>query len=247
MKKSIVSFLFFFLAVTLYADDDVNILFIGNSICYGATLQNPAAEAPPVKAGEYIEQKTGRHVHVCNCGVSGTTTTDFLPVCTHQFPNVVKNADALYKLKGRLFFSISLGTNDSSEDCFGGAAVPEQYYTNLQVIVDELLRRYPKATVVLQYPIWYSPNTYNGARYMQKGLKRLASYIPMIDRLVEHYAQDKKQRVVAGSKRGFDFFKENYTLFTAEQGNVGVFHLHPNKAGAEELAKIWSEGILKVL
>lgn len=245
MKKISIVFLLLILSVAIKAADDLNIVFIGNSISYGATLQNPSTEAAPVRACEYIEQ-TGQKVHYRNCGVSGMTTVDFLPACTHQFPNVVKNADELSKLKGKLIFSISLGTNDSSDDCFGAPVVAEQYYTNLQVIIDELLNRYPKATVVIQYPIWYSPNTYNGARYMQKGLNRLQTYPAMIDLLAKHYLQLNKH-VFSGSKRGFDFFKENYKLFTAENGNAGIFYLHPNKEGAVELGKIWAEGILKLL
>lgn len=247
MRKTLISLLFLFLTGTVIGADDLNIVFIGNSITYGATLEDPATEATPVKACKYIEQQTGRKVNYRNCGVGGMTTVDFLPACTHQFPNVIKNADEISKLKGKLIFSISLGTNDSSDDCFGSPVVPEQYYTNMQVIIDELLRHYPKALVVVQYPIWYSPNTYNGARYMQKGLNRLQTYPEMIDRLIEHYAQTGKSQVFPGSKRGYDFFKENYKLFTAEKGNAGVFYLHPNKDGAVELGRIWSEGILKIL
>lgn len=248
MKNTILTLLAFLLTFSVQAaEKDLNIIFIGNSICEGATLHDRKAEAPPVKASEYIQQQTGKVVNFKNCGVSGMTTVDFLPSGNRKFPNVVKAAEELYKLPGQLIFSIALGTNDSSDDCYGAPVVPEQYYTNLKAIVDELLLRYPKAKVVLQYPIWYSPTTYNGARYMQKGLNRLKSYIPQIDKLVEHYAQARKQQVFGGSKKGWDFFKENYKLYTTEQGNAGLFYLHPNKEGAMELAKIWSEGILNIV
>ena len=247
MKKIFIAFLLVWFAATTQAADDLNIIFIGNSISFGATLDDPDTEAAPVRACEFLRQQTGRIVNYRNCGVSGMTTVDFLPAGTHQFPNVVKNADDLSKMKGKLIFSISLGTNDSSEGCFGAPVVGEQYYTNLQAIIDELLRRYPKALFVIQYPIWYSPNTYNGARYLQKGLDRLDCYPPMIDRLVQHYAEDGKPQIIGGSKRGYTLFKKNYKLYSTEEGNAGTFYLHPNKEGAIELGKIWCEGILKLL
>ena len=63
----------------LYAQG-VNIVYIGNSITQGALLKTPVTEAPPVQASQYIEQATKQSVAFRNCGVSGTTTLDFLPI-----------------------------------------------------------------------------------------------------------------------------------------------------------------------
>lgn len=71
----------------LYAQG-INIVYIGNSITQGALLKTPATEAPPVQASQYIEQATKQSVAFRNCGVSGATTLNFLPIAERQFPNV---------------------------------------------------------------------------------------------------------------------------------------------------------------
>ena len=89
----------------LYAQG-VNIVYIGNSITQGALLKTPVTEAPPVQASQYIEQATKQSVAFRNCGVSGTTTLDFLPIAERQFPNVKSAAQELSQRKGTLLFSI---------------------------------------------------------------------------------------------------------------------------------------------
>ena len=142
-----------------------------------------------------------------------------------------------------------LGTNDSAVRGPLGAPVhPVSYYTNVQAIVDALLDRYPKALVVLHRPTWYSPNTYNSSTYLAEGLKRLQSYSPMIDKLVEHYAVTSPDRVFLGDTLAFDYFKANHlTHLIPESGQAGTFYLHPNKSGARELGRFWSEAILRCL
>jgi hypothetical protein len=111
-----------------------------------------------------------------------------------------------------------------------------------------LLALYPQSKIVVQYPIWYSPNTYNGAMYLKAGLERLKSYYPMIEKLMAHYSITHPKQVFPGSTEAFDFFKENYsTHFTPEEGNAGTFYLHPNKKGAEVLGNYWGEAILKAI
>ncbi len=229
-------------------EKNINVVFIGNSITHGATLSDRDTQAPPIICGKLLGEKTGCEVIVRNCGVSGCTTLDFLSVSNRQWPNVIKNADELHTMKGTLVFSIMLGTNDSAMDgCFGSPVVPEQYYTNMKVIIDALLDRYKEAVVVVQYPLWYSPSTYNGSRYLLNGLKRLQSYYPMIDKLVEAYTAEKQQRVFAGNRQVFDAFKDKLELFTTETGNAGLFYLHPNEKGAAYLADFWAESIKKIL
>lgn len=86
----------------LYAQG-VNIVYIGNSITQGALLKTPVTEAPPVQASQYIEQATKQSVAFRNCGVSGTTTLDFLPIAERQFPNV---KSAAQELSQRCFFPL---------------------------------------------------------------------------------------------------------------------------------------------
>jgi hypothetical protein len=97
---------------------------------------------------------------------------------------------------------------------------------------------------VVNYPIWYSPNTYNGARYLQGGLSRLQRYFPEIDTLVSVYRSSAPGRVYAGSKEAFGDFKANYLQdYTPQQGHRGTFYLHPNATGAQKLGTYWAKAI----
>jgi|SRR6185312_910779 len=65
---------------------NINIVFIGNSITYGARLANPVAEAPPVAAVAYLRRQPGiGEVSWSNQGKSGATTVDFLPPASQLF------------------------------------------------------------------------------------------------------------------------------------------------------------------
>ena len=110
---------------------------------------------------------------------------------------------------------------------------PDQYQQNLKAIADSLLKEFPGCIIIFQHPIWYSPNTYNGAKYLQEGLSRLQTYIPKIDELVAGYAATHPKQVFIGDKKAFDYFKKHYlTDLTPENGHQGTFYLHPNKKGA---------------
>ena len=249
MKRLVIFLLWLGLDIGIYAQQPVNIVYIGNSITEGAYIQDKAKDAPPARASYYVEKRLGTKVEFRNCGVSGMTTLNFLPISENQFPNVLAAASELSKRGGVLLFSISLGTNDSAcTTTFGAPVPPEQYYTNLRVIIDELLKHFPDSRIVVQSPIWYSPNTYNSALYLNEGLKRLNSYLPMIPRLVESYAEANPGHVFLGDTQAFDFFKEHYLeLFRPEGGNAGTFYLHPNLKGADRLGEFWAEAILKAL
>ena len=126
-----------------------------------------------------------------------------------------------------------LGTNDSAITGPNGApASPAKYYENMKTIVDKLLALYPKCKIVLHRPVWYSPNTYNGAKYLEEGLNRLQSYYPELQALVLDYSKRFPGQVFMGDTDGFDYFKAHYKseLFP-EKGNAGTFYLHPNRKG----------------
>ena len=150
----------------------VNIVFIGDSITYGS---NTAKEQPSFYALTYLKSKLPNDsIKQANEGVSGMTTVDFLPGGT-RFKDVVKAAGNFYDDKdAQLLFSIMLGTNDSAMAGTNGAPVsPENYRLNLETIVNELFKKYPECKVVINHPLWYSPNTYNGAKYLAEGLGRV--------------------------------------------------------------------------
>ena len=223
--------------------DQINLLFIGNSITAGATLSSASTQAPPIVCGQLVEEVTGITTNVYNGGHSGITTWGFLPGRT-DFTKVV-NAAKAYKESngGKIFFSIMLGTNDSACTTTEGAPVSTSTYReNIKKIIDELIAQVPDCKILLNYPIWYSPNTHNGAMYLQEGLDRLRSYYPILDAIIEEYDQ-----VFAGNRGVWEYFEDNKVLFTKEAGNSGDFFLHPNVYGAKRLAEIWANSLLEIM
>jgi lysophospholipase L1-like esterase len=228
---------------------NLNIVFIGNSITYGAGLDSPATQAPPVVASAWLQRQKGTgEVNFSNQGHSGYTTLDFLP-STAAFIQVEQAAKAFKHNDALLIFSIKIGTNDSAVKGTHGAPVSVAVYrTNLKTITDQLLADFPNAVVIYQHPVWYSPNTQNGATYLQEGLSRLQTYIPVIDALAAEYKTARPNHVFVGDTKAFGYFKNNYlTGFQAEPGRQGTFYLHPNKQGAVALGEFWAKAIFKVL
>lgn len=231
----------------------VNIAFIGNSITCGATLSNPTTQCPPRRVQEIL-QSQGLTVNYINCAVSGYTTFHFLPVPPQSDGTGSRHAyvvDAIKSLSnnpGKLFVLIMLGTNDSAErNTLGAPVSTSTYYNNMKAIIDDIFSYNKEANVIVNYPIWYSPNTHNGATYLQAGLNRLKSYYPVIDSLVNYYQTQTVRRVFAGNKAAFTFFENNTACLTAESGYSGTFYLHPNVEGAKRLASFWAESILRHL
>jgi len=229
---------------------NLNLVFIGNSITHGSGLSDPANEAPPVVAAAYLRQQPGiGTITFSNQGYSGFTTVDFLPSTATAFTKVEQAANTFTDKQALLIFSVKLGTNDSAIQGPNGSPVsPEVYKQNLKTIADSLLKEFPGCIIIFQHPIWYSPNTYNGAKYLEEGLLRLQSYIPQIDQLVADYAKTYPKQVFIGDKKGFGYFKKHYlTDLQPEQGHQGTFYLHPNKQGAIALGDFWGEAINKVI
>jgi lysophospholipase L1-like esterase len=225
---------------------DLNIVYIGDSITAGGQMSDPATEAPPATASDWLaKQKDIGKVKFSNQGVSGFTTVDFLPSTHTVFINVDKAAKALDDKQAALIFSIMLGTNDSACQGPNGSPVSAgQYHDNLKTIIDSLLKSFPGCKIIIQRPIWYSPNTYNGARYLQEGLTRLQSYFPEIDKLIAEYALSNPKHVFASGGEAFQYFEANYlTDSNPEQGREGIFYLHPNKKGSVSLGNIWAAAI----
>jgi hypothetical protein len=228
---------------------DLNIVFIGNSITYGANLERPETDAPPViVAKNWAQQGSIGAIAFSNQGHSGYTTLDFLPHTT-AFDKAETGARAFGNKQALLIFSIDLGTNDSAIKGPNGAPVaPKDYRSNLKTISDALLKDFPGCVVMINHPIWYSANTYNGAMYLQEGLARLQSYFPEIDSLVADYRKLPHNRVFVGDVIAFDYFKTNYlTDLTPEEGHQGTFYLHPNKTGAIALGNFWGAAIYRTV
>ena len=226
----------------------VNIVFIGNSITAGATLQDRANQAPPAVVKQELSKTFGEGtIEIANVAVSGSTTTDWQPG-GKMFSSAVKAADAFLADKGAtLVFSISLGTNDSAVRGVNGSALSnEDFRKNLTVIVDSLLSRYPLAEVLLNTPIWYSQNVYNSAEYLVEGQRRLKSYIGDISEVVSNYRKNRVTRVHLGEDH-WDYFDADASLFTPERGKAGAFYLHPNKNGAAKLGSFWASELASII
>lgn len=229
---------------------NLNIVFIGNSITHGAGLKDWKTEAPPNQTVKYLQQQTGiGMVDFANQGYSGHTTVDFLPATAKDFPKVEEAARAFTNKNALLIFSIILGTNDSAVQGPNGAPVSkEDYQNNLQTIVGQLLADFPGCKVVVQQPTWYSPNTHNRSTYMQEGLTRLQSYFPKIKAAVKSFAKTNPGQVFMGDTDAFGFFRKNAEqYFQHENGQDGIFYLHPNKEGAIILGNYWGKAIYKRL
>lgn len=253
MKKTLVIMAALCLAMTVGAKvkkEKISIVFIGNSITQGVKLKEPKMECPPAQCVEFLKAQEGIELMgYSNNGVSGKTTYDFLPATGTFFNKVTAKADSLYTLKGKLVFSMMLGTNDSAVKGPHGAPVSgAQYFTNMRSIIDELMERYPKALFILHQPTWYSLNTYNTSMYLREGLERLHGYTAQLEKLVEHYAKKNPNHVFMGDTDAYSYFEKNYlTDFTPEEGKAGTFYLHPNAKGAKALGEFWGKAVKKVL
>lgn len=230
---------------------NINVVFIGNSITQGVLMDKPSHDAPPVKAALYLtKQPSVASVKYSNQGVSGCTTLDYLPQTETLFPKAKAAADAFAdETWATLVFSIMLGTNDSAiSGPHGAPASADQYKENMTTIINQLLALYPNCRIVLNRPVWYSPNTYNGAMYLKAGLERLQSYYPVLQSLVTDYSTRFPGQVFMGDTEAFDYFKTNYkTDLVPEDGNAGTFYLHPNVKGAAILGEYWGKAIMKCL
>ena len=250
MKRTLLSFFLMLacLAGKAQSDEPINLVFIGNSITQGITLSDMANQNPCVQAGKVIEQQTGRTVVVKNHGHSGASTYNFQAPSSGWLNNAVNDAKALNGQPGPLFVSIMMGTNDSAERGPTGAPVSTtNYYNNMKGIIEYVLSNCSKAVVIVQYPIWYSPNTENSSLYGQAGLNRLKSYHPIIDDLVSYFSETQPGRVYAGSREPYYFFENKTQYFTPENGNQGTFYLHPNPTGAVKLGEFWAKSIISHL
>jgi lysophospholipase L1-like esterase len=228
---------------------NVNVVFIGDSITQGVQLSDPATEAPPATAIAWLRKQSDLGtVEFSNQGHSGYTTLDFLPG-GNTFTKVEEAANAFTDKNALLVFSVKLGTNDSAIHGPHGAPVsPDNYIQNVKIITDKLLADFPKAIIIFEHPIWYSPNTYNGSKYLQEGLSRLQSYVPKLDSLAGAYAAANPKHVFVGDKKAFSYFEKHHlTELIAENGKQGTFYLHPNQTGAVSLGEFWGKAIERVV
>lgn len=224
------------------AGRNVDLIFIGDSITWHKTPAN--------SAGEFLRTCEGiGEVRVCNEAHNGHTTLNYLP---ENGPNEQGIRQAWESLGGEtngnlIVFSIMLGTNDSAfKGPLGAPVATTNYHANLKLLIERWHKLAPGAIFVVNYPIWYSSNTHNGACYLQDGQDRLRSYFPEIKSLVAEFAQTLPGKVFEGSDEGWEYFEKTHLeTMGHEKGPAGVFFLHPNRNGGMQLGKFWGKVIYR--
>jgi lysophospholipase L1-like esterase len=249
IKSVLITLLSLALCFTKQPARKIAIIYIGDSITYGAGLNN-RDKAPAVIASREIKKKLAADILFSNQGKSGFTTVDFLPSSRSAYLQVVEAAKTFQKNQDyELVFSVMLGTNDSAEEGPNGSPVtPGAYRANLQIITDSLLDLFPDCKIIIHRPVFYSKNTYNRSKYLSGGLERLQQYFPQITALVSVNAKLHSHHVFMGDELAFSAFKKHpEELLQPENGRMGIFYLHPNEKGAAMLGKYWAKAIQKIL
>lgn len=236
-----------------------NVVFIGNSITYGAKHQQRELTAPPAQCARWLSAQEGIDtVYFENCGRSGRTTYHFLPDKEAVIPagdktyfsDVVAKASELMKTNPGLplLFSIMLGTNDSVERPKNKHTTPEDYAKNLCSIIDSLLNLWPEAHVVLNKPIYYTPDyhTKGGSIASKKSLRLIGDYYNMFESVVNNC---KPGHVHIGDSDAYKYFKKNWRtdVFEEKDARGKSYWLHPNEQGAVRLAEFWGKALLPVM
>lgn len=252
------SFIIFHLSFS-FAQRSANIVFIGNSITYGALHQQRDATAPPSQCARWLTQQEGVDtVYFRNCGRSGKTTYHFLPNAADVVPAgdktyfgdvVAQTRELVTAHPGQpLIFSIMLGTNDTVERPKNSHTSPDDYVKNLTAIIDSLLTLWPDAHVVLNKPTWYYPDyhTKGGSIASKKSLKLIAAYYDCFPQVVRNCKED---HVHIGDAEAYDYFRQHYKtdVFEEKDARGKSYWLHPNEQGARRLAEYWGKALLPVL
>jgi len=217
-----------------------DIVYVGDSITYGATLPNPTTQASAVQSMHSFNQRFNVDVSVSNQGHPGHTTTDWLPSTnpSSDFQLAIGAALALESSHpGQLIFSIMLGANDSGQS-FSGTS----YRQNLQSTIGQFLTNFPNAYIFVHYPTWYSSNAENNHLALE------INYFPQIDLLISNCATLYPGRVFAGDKgQAFNYFSTNYLNALTPEVGSGPSFLHPNILGSVALGQFWAKAIASTL
>ena len=240
-------------------EQGANIVFIGNSITYGALHQQRELTAPPTRCAQWLSRQAGIDtVYFRNCGRSGKTTYHFLPRQEDVVPEGDKTyfADVVAKTRELvsahptlpLVFSIMLGTNDTVERPRNKHTTPDDYANNLCAIIDSLLALWPNAHVVLNKPIWYTPDyvTKNKSVGTKQSLELLDAYFKTFPQVM---SRCKPGHVHIGDNDAYRYFEKHWQTDIIEEKDSRnqSYWLHPNEQGAAKLAEFWGKAILPVV
>lgn len=186
--------------------------FVGDSITAGTTVTT----APPAPCAAALTQGT-LTVSATNQGVSGATTTTWLPGTTNM-----NAAKAAFASAGVRLVNVMLGTNDSKTT---GALTQAQYRTNMQAICGELIGA--GYIVAVSYPPYLSAIT---GVFDAGSPARVASYCAAIDSLVDNL------HIFHGDMTAQAYYQANPSALQAD----GV---HPTQTGSDHLGAAWAAAV----
>jgi len=215
----------------------LNLVFVGDSITFGAHLASPRTEAPPAQAADWLEKHVPGPVTVefRNLGVSGARTDELLPGTARW--TVIKAACDEFKGKpGRLVFSVMIGANDAyGNHDPAGSHSPARFEKDLTALCRALLKACPKAILVVNGPTGFP-------MAVKKGDWRatLRDYIPVLPVVVAKLGKQFPDRVFLGDARA-------WKLLSADGPKYYADNIHPNAAGAAIVGRLWGEAIRSAL
>lgn len=257
MRQLLILLLFLQSGLRVCGQHNYNVVFVGNSITFGALHKNPKQTAPPQVCARWLAQQLGvGECHAVNMGKSGRTTFNFVPAKTGitNYWNELKSATADIMAahpEGRLVFSMMLGTNDAAERPGNSRTTPFMYEHNMKLIIDSLLAVYPRSQFVIHRPIFYSApfTTRGGSIQTKEGRKMLTVYYKRVKNIVKYFETRYPGQVHAGDGDAYRYFEKHYsTMLVHEKGYQECdFWLHPNEEGSRVLAEYWGKAIVMAL
>lgn len=234
---------------------DYNIVFIGNSITYGANhpYMQRVQTCPPAQAVKWLSAQKGiGELHYSNQGYSGRTSYDFLPSKPASLFNaVMQAADSLTSNwpESTLIFSFMLGTNDTAERPTGGPSTPEQFKSNMLEIIEAIIAEYPDAHIVLNKIIPYSPGAHT-IRDSRMHIDLLPDLNKELRNIVKQYKDSGKAKIYIGDTKAASYFskEKNYTkeMYREEGFGGSSYYLHPTPEGSAHLGVFWAKSLYKI-
>ncbi|HEY0965670.1 MAG TPA: SGNH/GDSL hydrolase family protein [Candidatus Saccharimonadales bacterium] len=215
-------------------DTNITIGFIGDSLTYGAQATNPATDAAPLKATDYL----GPNFTAINKGINGQTTANWANNnCSRGPSTCLADAISAFQQANVDVVHIMLGTNDVTTT---RRVSPITYYNNLQHIINQLKAAGFKR-VVLARPIYFSPQ--HNTNRDQQSLNTLADgYYQALQALV----LKNHGYVLMGDTQAYEWFKNHYD-FTGTAGTYYDDPTHPTSLGYDKLGEFWAAEIKTTL
>jgi len=185
---------------------------------------------------------------MANFGLSGKTSADMVG----RLPQILGQTRFL----GSTFVGIMLGTNDSKNSV---ATAPAQYKANIQTLIAGLKAVRGDIKIVLNKPLWFTPDTGFGNDFSTASLARVAEYRTMLDQLADG------TNIVVGSLTASNEIQTCGWTGTSGKPNVAnsiltypptptagqsflVDGLHPYDGGSEMIGKLeWGPNAKKAI